>query len=217
MKRNLSPINLLDELSQPGYADLMAEFVPVKYNKDTLLYAPGHDGDFVFIIRKGRARVYLAFEDKDFSLAFLTKGDIYATHTRAYVQTMEDSELLTMPTAKFHGCMIRYPVFSRTIMGVLGVLLTRTFSIIEGLVFKDVSQRIIDFILYESRHNGRTLRKGRTVKIDLTMEQLAAIVGASRQTVSTIVNQMQKAGVLEKNGKEYFISTPAILKEFPNC
>jgi len=217
MKSNLSSHNLLDELSKPEYVDVMAEFKLTRYPKNTLLYTPGHDKDLVFIVKTGRLRVYLAFEDKDFSLAFLAKGDIYATHTRAYVQTAEDTDLLVLPTASFHKCMTNYPAFSSTIMSILGKLLTQTFSIIEGLVFKDVTQRLIDFFLYELRHNGRTLHGGRAVEIDLTMEQLSAVVGASRQTVSTIVNQMQKAGVLQKAGKDYFIPNPAILKEFSNC
>jgi len=64
------------------------------------------------VVKKGRVRVSLAFEDKDFSLAILEKGDIYSTHTRSYVMALEDVELLIMPTAKFHQFMISFPVFS---------------------------------------------------------------------------------------------------------
>ena len=42
----------------------------------------------------------IAVEDKDFSLAILEPGDIYATHTRAHVETLEDVILMIMPTTK---------------------------------------------------------------------------------------------------------------------
>jgi len=217
MKTKISRVNLLRELSRHEYEDVWQEFTLTRFSKNTLIYGPGHEEDLVFVVKKGKVLVYLAIEDKEFSLAILDKGDIYSTHTRAYVRAIEDTELLLMPTERFHRFMISLPVFSKTIISVLGELLKQTFSIIDSLVFKDVTQRIVEFLLYEARHGGTP--SGRAVKIhlDLTMEQLAGVVGSSRQTVSTIMNQMLKAGVLAKAGRrEYLIPNPDILKDYPH-
>jgi CRP-like cAMP-binding protein len=217
MKTKLSRRDLLQELDKPEYRAVFQEFSPARFPKNTLIFSLGHTEDMVFIVKKGRGRVYLAFEDKDFSLAILEKGDIYSTHTRSYVMALEDVELLIMPTAKFHQFMISFPVFSKTIVSVLGELLKQTFSIIDSLVFKDVTQRIVEFLLYEARHHGTACDSGTKINVDLTMEQLAAVVGSSRQTVSTIINQMLKSGVLSREGRtEYLVPNLAILKEFPH-
>ncbi len=205
MKTKLSSINLLTELGKLENRNFLAEFTEINHTKNNLIYSPGHERDLVFIVKKGRLRLYLAVEDKDFSLAILEPGDIYATHTRAHVETLEDATLMVMPTTKLHSYMATHPALSRTIIRILGELLKQSFSIIDSLVFKDIKQRLTDFFLYEAEHNGKKDVKGTTVKLDLTTTQLSAIIGSSRQTVSTIINAMLKDGVLEKEHRSIYI------------
>ena len=215
MKTKFTTINLLDELKDPKYEQLCAEFTTVKYNKGQLIYAPGQDHDLVIIIKQGKVRVYLAMEDKEFSLALLEPGDLYTSHTRAHVTAVEDVTLLTMPTGHFHRYMVSYPALSRTIVSILGELLKQSFSIIDNLVFKDISGRLAEFFLHEAEHNGLTTDEGTLLQIDLTMEQLAAIIGSSRQTVSTIINSMQRAEVIQKKERGLFlIPNHQLLKNF---
>jgi CRP-like cAMP-binding protein len=216
MKTKFSSFNLLDELQKPQYTELSAEFSNKSYSKGQLIYSPGHEEDLVFIVKSGKVRVYLTMEDKEFSLVLLEPGDLYATHTRAHVMAFEDSVLLTMPTGLFHRHMITHPALSRTIVSILGELLKQSFSIIDNLVFKDISSRLVDFFLYEAEQNGRTDADGTLLHLELTMEQLAAIVGSSRQTVSTIISTMQRTGVLYKEERgTYRIPNLHLLRNFP--
>lgn len=205
MKKKISTINLLDELGRSEYAQLCKEFNEINYSKEQLIYAPGHNDDLIFIVKKGKVRIYLALEDKEFSLAILEPGDIYSTHTRAYIEAVEDVTLLTMPTEKFHLYIASHSALSRTIISVLGELLKQSFSIIENLVFNDISGRLINFLLQEAKDSGKVTDEGVIINLDLTMEQLATIVSASRQTVSTIVNSMQRANILQKQKRGVFL------------
>ena len=215
MKTDLFSIDLIKELEKPEYGTVREEFSELSFPRNVLIFQPDGCADLVLVVKQGKVRVYLAFEDKEFSLAILKKGDIYSTHTRAFVATLDDTVLLAMPTARFHRFMISYPVFSRTVMGVLGEILKQSFSIIDSLVFKDVTQRLVEFLLYEARSHGRPEGGGIRLEVDLTMEQLAAVVGASRQTVSTVINEMVKGGVIIKRGRgEFFLPRPELLQDF---
>jgi CRP-like cAMP-binding protein len=215
MKTKLTSINLLDEISQPEFADLIANLIPRTYSKSRMIYAPGHDQNQVFIVKQGRVRIYLSFEDKEFSLATLGPGDIYTTHTRAYVMALDEAELLVMPTEKFFHYILKHPSLSRTIMSILGDLLKQSFSIIDSLVFKDICQRLVDFFVYEALENGQQEKDGILVFLGLTMEQLAAVVGSSRQTVSTIINDMLNDKVLRKESRGvYFVPNIDLLKAY---
>lgn len=217
MKKKVSSFNLLDELQDPKYDELRSEFTPIKYSKGQLVYSPDQLDDQVFVIERGKVRIYLAMEDKEFSLAILEPGDIYTTHTRANVAAVENVTLLTMPTMQFHQRMAAYPALSRTVVSILGELLKQAFSIIDNLVFKDIASRLVDFFLHEAENNGKPTNEGTIINIELTMEQLAAIVGSSRQTVSTIVNSMQRSGVLLKKERGVFlIPNQHVLKDFPS-
>ena len=71
----------------------------------------------------------------------------------------------------------------------------------------------MDFILREARESGVPENSGLLLKLDLTTEQLAQVVGATRQTVSTLLNDMVRAGLMEKRGRgEYFIPNPEELE-----
>lgn len=215
MKTKFSSINLLSEFSKPENKEFLAEFTDSTYAKNNLVYAPGHEDDHVFIVKKGRLRLYLAVEDKDFSLAILEPGDIYVTHTRAHVETLEDVTIMVMPTKKLHAYMTTHPALSWTIISILGKLLKQSFSIIDSLVFKDIKQRLADFFIYEASHNGTRDTEGTLVHLDLTTTQLAAILGASRQTVSTILSTMLKDGILEKKyPKAYLIPNMDLLRNY---
>jgi len=217
MKTKFSSINLIQELQHKEYEQLCADFTERKYRKGRLIYAPGHDEDLVFIMKQGRIRIYLAMEDKEFSLTILGPGDIYATHTRAHVAAIDDVTLLAMPTMRFHRYMVDHPALSRTIISILGELLKQSFSIIDNLVFKDIAGRLADFFCHEAEYDGRQTEEGILLSLDLTMEQLAAIIGSSRQTVSTILNGMQRAGVICKVGRGvYRIPNLDLLKNFPS-
>ncbi|OCC14868.1 Carbon monoxide-responsive transcriptional activator CooA [Dissulfuribacter thermophilus] len=205
MRKKFSTINILDEICSSNFDQICQNFSEINYSKGQLIYDLDHNEDLIFIVKKGKIRIYLALEDKEFSLAILEPGDIYSTHTRAYVEAVEDVTLLTMPTEKFHLYIATHSALSRTIISVLGELLKQSFSIIENLVFNDISGRLINFFLQEARESGQVTDEGIILNLDLTMEQLATIVSASRQTVSTIVNSMQRANILQKQRRGVFL------------
>lgn len=202
MPTSLSSTNFLTDLASPDNHHLRAKFTEKSYPKDTFLFAPGHEENLVFIIKSGRVQIYLAVDDKEFSLVILGPGDIYTSHTRAHVKSLDDVVLLLIPTAHIYSYMISHPVLTLPIISVLGKLLKQSFSIIDNLAFKNVCQRLTHFLLHEAHHNGTSDMEGITINPSLTTTQIAAIVGSSRQTVSKILNTMFQAGVLfrKKNG-----------------
>jgi len=205
MKTKLSSINLLTELEQPRNQDLRAELSEKAFPAHSLIFAPGHDQDLVFIVKKGRLRLYLAVEDKDFSLAILEPGDIYATHTQAHVQTIDEVVLLLIPTRRLHEYMASHPALSATIISILGMLLKQSFSIINSLVFKDITRRLIDFLLNEAAQSKIRDDRGIIIELNLTTTALAAVLGSSRQTLSTILGAMLKEGVLVKRQRGAYL------------
>lgn len=217
MKRKFSNTNLLQELQQKQYQDLYSEFTEKKYHKGQLIFTPDTNDDLVFVVRQGKVRIYLAMEDKNFSLTNLGPGDIYVTHTRALVAAIEDVTLLTMPTMHFYQYMVAYPALSRTIISILGELLKQSFSIIDNLVFRDISGRLADFLYHEAKSSRIEGEETIVLNLGLTMEQLAAIIGSSRQTVSTIISSMQRAGIIQRIDRGVFsIPNLELLKNYPS-
>jgi CRP-like cAMP-binding protein len=75
---------------------------------------------------------------------------------------------------------------------ILGNMLKSTFGIIDGLVFGDASTRLADFLLSVAKdEEGKRL-----ARLGMTGEQLAQHIGSTRQTVSTLLNDMVRSGIL---------------------
>lgn len=206
-------INLLDELARDEMSHLRSVFRERGFGKGMVIYTPNEAEDLVFIIAEGRVRVYLAYGDKEFTVGILGPGDLYSTHADCFVQALDDTRLLTTDVRSVKRCMAEVPMFTRTMVRVLGQILKNSFSIIGGLVFKDIQKRLMDFMLVQARESGVAEGDGVVVRLDLTAEQLARLMGATRQTISTLINDMIREGLIERRGRgEYFIPDPPALE-----
>lgn len=204
---------ILRELESPERAPLRRLFSERAYVRRQLISLPYHSENKVFIVVSGRVRVFLAHEDKELTVSILKPGDIYATHTPAYVQAVKASVILEAGADAFRRCLEEFPELTYGMIQVLGNLLRNAFSIIQNLAFKDTRRRITEFFLHEARKGGA--EKGQAlVEAGLTVEDIAAVVGATRQTVSTLVNEMVREGLLAKRGRgTYLVPDVALLEQ----
>ncbi|MGE4292990.1 MAG: Crp/Fnr family transcriptional regulator [Desulfovibrio sp.] len=211
-------VNLLEELEKPEYAELKRRFVLRTFPKDALAFSPMEGNSRVFVICSGRARIYLSYADKEFTLAILGPGDVYSTHTRAGVQALTPLEVLVTDAATFRRSLAAFPEMTGTIIRVLGGVLSSTFGIISGMVFKDASQRLAEFLLSEAEESDEAADAGSAgvlIRPGLTVEQLAQLIGSTRQTVSTLLNDMIRSKVIERRARgEFAILSPRRLREY---
>lgn len=198
--------NLLYHLQRPEFAELYASLTKRSYPRGAFLCQPGSGENKVFIVSKGRARVYLGYEDKEFNLGILSEGDIYSTHTRAFVQSLEDMEILIADAVTFRQKMLDDPEVAKSMIGVMGSMLKTSLSVIENLAFRDVNSRLVSLLANEAKKHGVHAEGGGIViQIDLSVEQIACLVGSTRQTVSTLLNGFLKKGILKKLERGKFL------------
>jgi CRP-like cAMP-binding protein len=238
MMMKLSDVDLLEALERPESAPLREMFAVRRVARGQGIFWPDEQEDLVLVVKSGRFRVYLSYGGKEFTLAFLERGDIYSSHTGAHVQAMADGEVLLADTRAFRRRMTDLPEVSAIMVRVLGQMLRSTFFLIEGLVFRDSNTRLAALLLEQAERAGpgdvdaapdapdatdtpgttdapghapdkrrampaRPVQpgSGQTIRLDLTTEQLAGLVGATRQTVSTLLNDMIRSGILERVGR----------------
>ncbi|MBZ2172761.1 Crp/Fnr family transcriptional regulator [Nitratidesulfovibrio sp. SRB-5] len=272
MMMKLSDVDLLEALERPESAPLREMFSVRRVARGQGIFWPDEQEDLVLVVKSGRFRVYLSYGGKEFTLAFLERGDIYSSHTGAHVQALADGEMLLADTRAFRRRMTDLPEVSAIMVRVLGQMLRSTFFLIEGLVFRDSNTRLASLLLEQAErapapdpddsadldnlaemdaedgdptgagmastpdgvpphvpanapihtpvHTPAAMRpahaharrhavptrsvqpgSGQIIRMDLTTEQLAGMVGATRQTVSTLLNDMIRSGILERVGR----------------
>lgn len=188
----------MDLLAEPERAQLLRGFHRRRLSRGELLSQPGAERDSVFILEKGRIRVFLALEDKEHTLTFLEPGDLYSTHSDTYVQAVSDSELLSVPTRQMLSRLSEVPAAAPVIVSVLGQALGHAMRLIEDLALRDVEGRLARFLQGMQERRGEPTAAGIRLHLDLTTEDIARLLGTTRQTVSSLLNRFVREGVLSR-------------------
>ncbi|WP_432735802.1 Crp/Fnr family transcriptional regulator [Maridesulfovibrio sp. FT414] len=200
-----SGINLLDELKRIDFSEIRRVFSERRVKKGAIVFSPEAGEDLVFVVAEGRVRIYLAYGDKEFTLGILEPGDLYSSHAGCFVQAYEDGMLLVTDVRSVKRCMAEIPLFNRTMVRVLGKILQNSFSVIHGLVFRDINARLCGYLYKETSESGQVTEEGLEINLNLTTEQLSLLLGATRQTVSTLLNNLVRDGVLISRGRSRWL------------
>lgn len=213
----LPPAN--PDLSALAASGLLAGFARRDLPKGYLLAAPGGEEDYVFVVGSGRLKVYLAGENRELSLSFLEAGDIYTTHTPTYVRTVTATTIWTMGTRDFSRHLGGDPTLPPAVMRVLGRLLTDAVKLAEDLAFREVPARLARFFIGVAQRRGQAVDEGWLIPLDLGMQDIAELLGATRQTISALINQWEREGLVQRRGRRSFLipSLAALAARFPDA
>ncbi|KAB2953107.1 Crp/Fnr family transcriptional regulator [Heliorestis acidaminivorans] len=188
---------LFEQLPEEILTKYLKQWNRQKVSKKEVLFSPDNENDLIYLILQGRLRVYLSYPNgKEFTLTILEQGDIYSGHTRAFGLALEDTEVALIPRKAFRKLLMEVPAFSLVLLSVLGDSLKNAFNIIEDLAFRDVQTRLLKFLINEGERKGVQTLEGIEVSFDLTHEEIASLIGTTRQTVSLLFNSLQKEGLL---------------------
>ncbi|MDV6252983.1 Crp/Fnr family transcriptional regulator [Vibrio sp. EA2] len=181
-----------------------------------LLSYPQDGDNRVFYLSSGRLKVFLSYGDKIFTLAILNRGDIYCTHTRAFVEAMEESEVKSCDLQTFSHQMHQHPQLMGAMTRVLSTTLSGCFDTIENLAFRDVKARFAGFLLGQMPQE-QMAKNEVLITLPLTTEQLAQVIGTSRQTISSLISEWQAQGMIKRAGRgKLLVHSPKQLERLAN-
>jgi len=191
--------SLSEFLTSEAGAPLRAHFHEQSFPKGMLL--PKEGSDQIFVVRRGKLRVYLATEERELSLAYLSEGDVFSTHTRAELRAEQPSQLWLAPRMVIERQLALFPPLQAAVIRVLAMTLAQSMTLIEDLAFHQVRGRIARYILRCAKRQKVELSAGAQIRLDLGMEEIAALLGTTRQTASTEFNAMVHEGAIARAEK----------------
>ncbi|GAB6172412.1 Crp/Fnr family transcriptional regulator [Paradesulfitobacterium aromaticivorans] len=203
--KELHNIPVLSSLNEEQLKKIQEVARESAFKKRDSIFTADETDNFIIILITGKVRIYLAYPDgKEFTIAFLEPGDLYSSHSRTFAEAMETTRILAIDIETFFRFMINNTAILVNMVKVLGQSLGNTLHIIENLAFRDVDKRLACFLLDAAKDRGIKNHEGILISLDLTVENIASVVGSSRQTTSTILNRWQKEGILRLN-RTYFV------------
>ncbi len=193
-----------------------------KFKKGQIIATLDTPCKVVYILKKGRAEVYLlSFDGKKIILAIRKPGDILGLTTlcgfrrrMSYVSALEDLETLSIDVDNFEKFIMNNIILAGKIIRILGARLHHSRMIIEDLGTKNVKDRLVRVLLNLSQDFGHDSNEGIKLDINLTHEQFSQIIASSRQTVTIALNLLESEGLIKRQGKNILIVDQKILESF---
>lgn len=174
------------------------------------LFREGDPGDELHVVVDGKVKITRASADgRENAIAILGPGDllgelaIFDSQERGATATaVNDTTLASLARADFMSWLSEHPAVSLELLRALAVRLRQTNEAMADLVFTDVPGRIAKTLLgLGERFGSPTGDGGVRVAHDLTQEELAQLVGASRETVNKALSDFATRGWIRLDGR----------------
>jgi len=204
----LKEIPLFAGLGEDLLLKIEAISIEKSYKKGEIIILQDTSVEGLYILVSGRLRINRSSEDGRVKvLAILSPGDIIGEMSllddesaSATVETMEDSRLILIRKEDFQAMLLRYPLVTIEIARILGRRLRSADKEIEELAFYSVKNRLIEALIdLANRHSERT-SSGIRVSLRITHQDLADMVGSSRETITRIMNLLERDQLIVNEG-----------------
>lgn len=196
------PSAILTLLEKEGPHPLHGVFQQVAFEREQLL-TYSEDTDYIFIVKTGCLRAFLLASDRELSLAYLRRGDMFSTHTRLQMQASESTRLFIARRAAVERVSAAHPALGHALIHGLARVFGQTLTLLEDIAFHHARGRIARYIVRSAAQAGARLQPGQVVPLVLGMEEMAALLGTTRQTVSTEFNAMIREGAFIRERRGY--------------
>ncbi|WP_017380536.1 Crp/Fnr family transcriptional regulator [Paenisporosarcina sp. TG-14] len=216
----LSHINLFEELPMKDIKliDKSSTMTPVK--KGTQILIPEQPLDVLFFLKKGQVRLYrMNSQGKQFTTDILVDGNVFGetesfmlTDQQTYAEAMTDCYLCTMDKGKFEDFIRTTPDVSIKLIQILSNRLKDTYDLSEKIALGDIRYRTLFLLLKMSEKSGQREKEWQTIKMKFTHEDIATMVGSSRESISLLMSKLKKEGLLKKTILGYSIKVDEIKK-----
>lgn len=185
-----------------------------KFDKGEFVYLNDEPSTHVFMIAKGRVKIGSYSDDgKEIIKAILSEGEMFGElsltgeETRDdFAQAMDaDTVVCPMPLEDMQQLLLENKSLSLKIFKIIGVRMKKLERRLESLVFKDARTRIIDFLYEMGVERGQKVGFEMMIKNHLTHKDIANLTGTSRQTVTTILNELKEKNLINFNRRQILI------------
>lgn len=200
------PLDLLAEALADPPGPWLDGFTLAHWPRGSVVAMPGDARDRTLLLRSGRLRVYLSSPQRELTLAWLEPGELYTTHTPTWIEAVADSSAWTLPTRGFAARLAADPRATPVLMRVLGRLLHGAVQRIEDLALREVPARLARFLVEQAARRGQPQADGGVrLRLELSLEDIASLLGSTRQTVSALVNQWEREGLIARPARRVLL------------
>ncbi|MFN8629243.1 MAG: Crp/Fnr family transcriptional regulator [Chloroflexota bacterium] len=168
--------------------------------------APDDPPDRIHIVKAGRLRLYrLSPDGRQLTLDIAEPGTILGDMAmlgqgrvpEAYAEAIEDGVICTLTPDELRRLIGRYPVIGVNVIGHLSRRLAAAEAEVEAMAYRRVDQRLARRLLDLGRRFGVRTGDGTRIETRFTQQELAELVGTTRETLAHTLADFRRRGLLD--------------------
>ncbi len=184
-----------------------------RFEKGAYIYLPEEHSDKMYFLTEGRVKIgTYGTSGKEITKAILGVGEVFGEMSiigegkrRDFAYAMDDAEMCVLTVKDMKALMRENSRISMFMVKLLGDRTRRMEKRLESLVFKDSRTRIIEFLHTLAMEKGRRIGYEQEVRNFITHQEIANLTATSRQTVTTVLNELRNKNMLIFNRRRMLV------------
>jgi CRP-like cAMP-binding protein len=170
-------------------------------------------GDGLVIVRSGRLRCFASLDGKELTFFTLDAGDALPLHASSLFEVKKDGEVVVISGKAYQEIAQSDPDLGVLAMPALSRMLQRAMRMTEDIVFRCVRYRVVRALSEAAERDGRRAADGIVLDEPPKAEEIAMEIGATRQSVSTIIAELIRDRLIRRlDAAAIVIADPEQLK-----
>ena len=184
------------------------------YRARQVVYLPGDRAQGIFFLALGRVKISKVTRDgKELTLAYRTSSDFFGEPClleggprEEMAEAMEATTAIEVDRETLDHVLVTNGAaaywFARALIARRKDLESR----VEQLIFKDVGAKLAELLLELGQQHGIEDKRGVVVALKITHQEMANLIGSTRETVSLTLSQFKKKGLIQSEGRRVILA-----------
>ena len=199
----LQHIDLFQDMTPQEMHRLATRTKMRRYERGKVIAHPDDPPDTIYLVKEGRVKLcrYSAGGRVQI-LALLGRGNIFGERAlvgapeAVHCEAFEDTLICVLRRRDFEELIRSKPEMAMRVMKVLAERLKQAEETIESLAFQDVPERLATLLARLVEAYGEPHDGGRRLALRFTHQDLASMIGATRETVTNVLNRFRDDGLI---------------------
>jgi CRP/FNR family transcriptional regulator len=212
----LAEVPIFQGLNQRELQSIADIAIVRHYKKGMVIFVEGEPGDGLYLVKTGVVKIAKTLADgREKTLHYLREGNIFAEvllfdggSFPATAEALEDAEIAILRRTKFEALLAENGTITLKILKVMSRRLRQAQVQVRDLSYADVYARTAFNLLQLAKEHGVPGSEGQIIDLALSQQELASLVGTSRETVARIFSEWKRKGIVAVSNQRITILKP---------
>ncbi|KAF1085753.1 cAMP receptor protein [Sporotomaculum syntrophicum] len=201
----LQSIPLFTLLNKQQLEEVEKSIIERNYQKGRIIFMEGEPGEAIFFIKSGRVKVTKQAKDgREHILHFIYPGEVFAEvilfdegNYPATAEVVEDCTVGLIRNADMERIIGNHPDMALALLKIMARRLRIAQNQLVELALMDTTRRAASMLLFLAGEQGIKTDRGTVINISLTNQDLANLIGTSRETANRILNDFKRQKAID--------------------